>query len=161
MFLLNTRKICYLLLNSAYRICNSYAFIHQEFQKICTLLQKNGFPTHFIDHHLAKFSNQKYLRCQTINSTETPKPKLLFTRLLYVHLISNQIRKEINSFFQILSINAKLILIDETVLTLADFSHIKTNSTHYASPMWCIKSTVVVVNFKLDTVDTKKSDYSA
>ena len=36
------------------------------------------------------------------------------------------------------------------VLTLADFLHIKTNSTHYAAAMWCIKSTVVVVNFILD-----------
>ena len=78
------------------------------------MLRKNGFPTHFIDHHIAKFLNQKYQRCQTIDSTETPKTKLLFIRLPYVHLMSNQIRKEINSFFQKLSINAKLILIDET-----------------------------------------------
>ena len=160
MFLLNTRKICYLLFwifkirlrssNSSgyYKICKfSNAFIHQEFPKISTLLQKNGFPTHYIDHHIAKFFNQKY---QTINSTETPKPRLLFIRLPYVHLLSNQIRKESNSLFQKRSIKAKLILIDETFLTLADFLHIKTNSTHYATPMWCIKSTVVAVNFIQD-----------
>ena len=67
-----------------------------------------------IDHHIAKFFNQKYQKCQTINSTESPKPRLLFIGLPYVHLMSNQIRKEINSFFQKLNVNAKLILIDET-----------------------------------------------
>ena len=35
-------------------------------------------------------------------------------------------------------------------LTLADFLHMQTNSKHSAAPMWCIKSTVVVVNFILD-----------
>ena len=72
----------------------------KSFKENITLLQKNGFPIHFIDHHIAKFFNQKY---QTINSAETPKPRLLLIRLLYVHLMSNQIRKVINTFFQKLS----------------------------------------------------------
>ena len=118
-----TKNLLFTLLDRAYKICNSYAFIHQEFQKISTLLQKNGFPTHFIDHHIAKFFNQKYQKCQTINSTESPKPRLLFIRLPYVHLMSNQIRKEINSFFQKLNVNAKLILIDETFNIGRFFTH--------------------------------------
>ena len=93
------KNLLFTPLDRAYKICNSYAFIYQEFQKISTLLQKSGFPTHFIDHHIAKFLNQKYQKCQTINSTETSKPRLLFIRLPYVHLMSNQTRKEINSFF--------------------------------------------------------------
>ena len=60
------------------------------------------------------FLNQKYQKCQTINSTETPKSRLLFIRLPYVHLVSNQIRKAINSFSQKLGINARHYLIDET-----------------------------------------------
>ena len=117
------KNLLFTLLDRAYKICNRYAFIHQEFQKISTLLQKNGFQTHFIDHHIAKFFNEKYQKVRTINSTETPKPTLLFIRLPYVHLMSNQIRKEINSFFQKLSVNAKLILIDETFNIGRFFTH--------------------------------------
>ena len=57
------KNLLFTLLDHAYKNCNSYAFIHQEFQKISTLLQKNGFPTHFIDHHVASFLNQKYQKC--------------------------------------------------------------------------------------------------
>ena len=55
--------------------------------------------------------------------TETPKPRLLFVRLLYVHLMSNEIRKEMNSFFQKPTINAKLILIDEIFNIGRFFTH--------------------------------------
>ena len=96
------KNLLFTLLDRADKICYSYAFIHQEFRKISTLLQKNGFPTHFIDHHIAKFFNQKYQKCQTSNSTKTPKPRLLFIRLPYVHLMSNQItvEKKLIRFFK-------------------------------------------------------------
>ena len=124
MFLLNTRKISYLLFEIVLtKFAIAMLLYTQELQKISTLLQKNSFSTYFIDHHIAKFFNQTYQRYQTINSTETSKPKLLFIRLPYVHLMSNQIRKEINSFFQKLSINAKLILIDETFNADQFFAH--------------------------------------
>ena len=51
----------------------------------------------------------------------------LFIKLPY--LMSNQIRKEIDLFFQKLSINAKLILIDETFNIGRFFTHIDEQQT--------------------------------
>ena len=52
------KNLLFTLLDRAYKICNSHAFIHQEFQKISTLLQKNGFQLTLLIITLPNFSTK-------------------------------------------------------------------------------------------------------
>ena len=118
------------LLERAYKICNSYTLIHKEFERISDLLQRNGFPKAFIDNQIYKFLNKKQkptISCQIQSSdnsiTSSANPKLFFLKLPYLHILSTNIKKEINRFFHKTNINARFVLINETFNIGKYFSH--------------------------------------
>ena len=49
------------LFDRSYKICNSYQKIHEEFQKVTTLLLNNGYPREIIDRHIKTYLDKKHL----------------------------------------------------------------------------------------------------
>ena len=43
------------LLHRAYKICNSHSLIHEDFKIISTMLEKNGYPTGFLNKQIRVF----------------------------------------------------------------------------------------------------------
>ena len=88
------------LLHRAYKICNSYSLIHQDFQTISSMLKRNGYPTWFIDTQIKRFFNTTRSQPRSGEKSQITKDKSLFSilRLPYIGDTSHQIEKEIKKF---------------------------------------------------------------
>ena len=94
------------LLEQAYRICNSYMFMHSEFQFISSLLLNNGYPRRFIDFQIRKFMNKKHLTQSSFNSFHSQSiPQLhklsrIFFNLPYTGEPSITLKKNLYFFLE-------------------------------------------------------------
>ena len=82
------------LLQRAHSICNLYSLIHEDFQGISSILQRNGYPLWYINKQIRLFLNkrhkspimQKYdtsSNCESLKTSES-KEIPLFLRLPYL-----------------------------------------------------------------------------
>ena len=87
------------LIDRSYKICNSYQKIHEEFQKVTTLLLNNGYPRGIIDRHIKTYLNRKHKPLNE-NASEIRKSKFAIFCLLFIGEASQQIEKEIKHFLE-------------------------------------------------------------
>ena len=85
------------LIDRSYKICNSYQKIHEEFQKVTTLLLNNGYPRGIIDRHIKTYLNRKHKPLNE-NARELENPSLLFFVYLSSEKHRNKLRKKSNLF---------------------------------------------------------------
>ena len=87
------------LLHRAYKICNSYSLIHEDFKIISTMLEKNGYPTGFLNQQIRIFFNKMHEKVKTPEVEEKSDPEsktrpiFLILKLPYIgNMCSNQPR---------------------------------------------------------------------
>ena len=104
------------LIDRAYKICNSYQAIHQEFQNITKRLLKNGYPQRVIDNVIRKYLNNKHAPTTDRDESVDENPsKLVFFKLPFLGDTSYHIEKELKSFLQNkVNVNFKLIMTHST-----------------------------------------------
>ena len=78
---------------------NSYQKIHEEFQKVITLLLNNGYPRGIIDRHIEMYLNRKHKPLNK-NASETRKSKIVIFCLPFIGEALQQIEKEIKHFLE-------------------------------------------------------------
>ena len=103
------------LLHRAYKICNSYSLIHEDFKIVSTMLEKNGYTTGFLNKQIRVFFNKITLEVEERTDTEN-KTRPIFTilKLPYIRDMSHQIEKEIRQFlFKKLSQKSKFVMVHE------------------------------------------------
>ena len=90
--------------------------MHKEFQFITSILQNNGYPLYFVNKCISTFLNKKFTTKieSTDSNSQLLKEHIFFIKLPYIHTISNQIHKEINSFLKKTVRTAKFVCIEET-----------------------------------------------
>ena len=59
------------LLDRAFKLCNSYQRMHEEFKTISKILQENGYPKYYIDNRIKIFLNKKFQSKDTRRHTQT------------------------------------------------------------------------------------------
>ena len=59
-------------LHRAYKICNSYSLIHEDFKIISTMLEENDYPTGFLNQQIRIFFNEMHERVKTPQVEERP-----------------------------------------------------------------------------------------
>ena len=110
------------LLHRAYKICNSYSLIHEDFKIISTMLEKNRYPTGFLNKQIrfCFFFNKMHERVKTPEVEEKPdtenktRPIVSILKLPYIGDMSHQIEKEIGQFlFKKLSQKSKFVMVHE------------------------------------------------
>ena len=109
------------LLHRAYKICNSYLLIHEDFKIISTMLEKNGYPTGFLNQQIRIFFNKMHEKVKTPEVEEKPdsesktRPIFSILKLPYIGDMSHQIEKEIRQYlFKKLSQKSKFVMVHET-----------------------------------------------
>ena len=60
------------LLHKAYKICSSYSLIYEDFKIISTMLEKNGYPTGFLNQQIRIFFNKMHEKEKTPEVEEKP-----------------------------------------------------------------------------------------
>ena len=105
------------LLHKAYKICSSYSLIHEDFKIISTMLEKNGYPTRFINNQIQKFFNKMHetKKSPEVEDTENKaRPKFSILKLPYIGDASHQIEREIWQFlYKKLSQKSKFVMVHE------------------------------------------------
>ena len=103
------------LLDRAYKICNSWKLIHEEFERITKTLQTNVYSKSFIESQISKYLNKKFTSSMYQRSSDqNDNTKRVFLKLPFLYTTFNHIRKEINAFFKKANLDRKLILINTT-----------------------------------------------
>ena len=111
-------------MHRAHKICSSFTLLHQEFNQISLVLEKNGYPKNFLNKHIKRFMKKHYGKdIPKENIFKDPRVKKFFMRLPFIRENSPQIEKEINSFFAKLDFEAKFLLINDTNSLKNVFKH--------------------------------------
>ena len=112
------------LLHRAYKICNSYSLIHEDFEIISTMLEKNGYPTGFLNKQIRIFFNKMPERVKTPEVQERPdtenktRPIFSILKLSFIGDMSHQIEEEIRQFlFKKLSQKSKFVMVHKATTT--------------------------------------------
>ena len=125
------------LIDRSYKICSSYQKIHEEFQKVTTLLLSNGCPRGIIDRHIKTYLNRKHKPLNE-NASEIRKSKFAIFCLPFIGEASQQIEKEIKYFLEN-KIKANFSLrMNHNYQQLETYSEIRTNRLYYISLGQCI-----------------------
>ena len=110
-------------MHRAYKIVNSYSLIHEDFKIISTMLQKNGYPTGFLNQQIQIFFNKMHERVKTPEVEKRPdaenktRPIFSILKLPYIGDMSHQIEKEIRQFlFKKISQKSKFVMVHETAI---------------------------------------------
>ena len=81
-----------ILLFRAYRICDCFQYIHEEFKKITDILLRNGFSKAFIDSRIKSFLESKFARKTKIATVER---KQLYLTLPFTGIHGLQLGKKL------------------------------------------------------------------
>ena len=81
------------LLDRAYKICSSYAFFHEEIQKIKLILNKNEYPIKIVNREVKRYFDKKF---NNVNNVMVEK-KTLSLVLPYIGRIGNSFRERVCS----------------------------------------------------------------
>ena len=106
------------LLNKSHNICNTYLNKHKKIQYTRTFdsLVRIGYAKSFINKNikqlLIKFQSQN--NCNPQSNVFDQISKIVYIKLPYVREISNQLSKDINSFFRKFDTNMQLRLMHTT-----------------------------------------------
>ena len=113
------------LLHRAYKLCYSCSVNHEYFKIISTELEKNGYPTGFLNQQIRIFFNKMHKRVKTPEVEKRPdtknktRPILSILKLPYIGDMPHQIEKEIRQFlFKKLSQKSKFVKVHETAASI-------------------------------------------
>ena len=131
-------------MHRSYKICNSYSLIHEDFKIISTMLEKNGYPTGFLNKQIRVFFNKMHERVITPEVEEKPdienktRPIFSILKLPYIGDKSHQIEKEIRQFlFQKLSKKSKFVMVHEATTIGQKFRYKDRQTLLHSSEVVC------------------------
>ena len=120
------KGLVYCLLFRIYNLCSNWSIIHEEINKLKTILLHNKYPLNFINFCIKTFLDKCFdNRVQKENKTQTATQDEFIITLPFLGNVSNIIRKNLKKLFQDCYPNAKLKIVFKSGMKIGNMFKFK------------------------------------